>query len=432
MVNILIVDDSDIDRMMIESNLRIPDAVCIAADNGQQALEKLREWQIDLVLTDLMMPRLNGLELVRAMRKDFAKIPVVVTTAMGSEDTAAQALNAGAASYIPKSSLAEMLRPCVQGILDISRADTSRTRLHDCIKSTHLEFDIGNDASKLRELVSLTDQLLECVSPLEKNDRLRIAIAIEQALNNALYRGNLEIEGKYKIPFAYRTSEIKHLELVDQRMNSKPYRDRRIQVVIDVKPTRFAMRIRDGGPGFNPSAAGSWDQPNERGIILMKAFMDLVEYSKEGNDVQMFYLFERDAEGRPVGQVHHKSSGSQHASAPQPKPAAPPPAATPMPQRKVARMKCMQTGKTVMLQDEKTVIGCRSGCHMQLPQNSHVAPLHCVILAEPGGWVLVQLAPQHATLVNTHQVEGRARLKHGDIVNLGRQDFEFELVTPDS
>jgi CheY-like chemotaxis protein len=455
MYNILIVDDSDIDRMMIESNLRIPEAVPIIAENGQRALDKLREWSIDLVLTDLMMPRVDGVELVAAMRKEFPDVPVIVTTGMDTEGMAAQAIQAGAVGYIQKNHLPEMLRPTVQRILELRQLLNDSRQLQAGMRTSHFEFDFSNDATQLRNLVNYTTQLLGVVTPLSRNQRLRIAMAMEHALNNALYRGNLEMLSEYKVPFAMRTSDIKHLELVDSRLNSQPYQDRRIQVVVDIKPTRFAIRVKDGGRGFNPDEWGSWEHANARGIILMRAFMDAVEYSQDGNDVQMYFLFERDACDRPIAPVHLRPhTGNAHtgntrvtgartanaattaatqAASPLSRPA-PETAAAPQPHRfaakpRVASLKCVKSGKMIILHDEKSIIGSRANCHVQLSQHSQVAPLHCFIAAEPGGWFLVQLSPQLPTLINTHQVEGRAKLKHGDIINLGSNDLEFELVS---
>lgn len=444
MSNILIVDDSDIDRMMIESNLRISEAVPIVAANGQQALDKMREWSIDLVLTDLMMPRVDGVELVQAMRKEFPNVPAIVTTGMDTDGMAAKAIEAGAVGYITKKHLPELLRSTVLRVLELRKMLHSASPLHACMRTSHFEFELGNDATQLRNLVNFTTQLLATVTPLGTLHRLRIAMAVEQALNNALYRGNLEIQGDYKIPFAQRMSDIKHLELIESRLTSKPFMDRRIQVVIDVKPTRFAMRVKDGGRGFDPSACGSWEHPDARGIILMRAFMDAVEYSHGGNDLQIYFLFERDAYDRPVGQVHPQAANTAQATTAKAAPrvvpaphstAKPGPTSTPassvQEKKKIARLKCVKSGKTILLHGEKTIVGSRPNCHVHLSPNSNVAPLHCFLAAEPSGWVLVQLSPQLPTLVNTHQVDGRARLKHGDIINLGNNDLEFELVNSD-
>ena len=60
-----------------------------------------------LVLTDLIMPEMNGLELVKAIREHHPFVPVILMTSKGNEEIAVQALQGGAASYVPKSQLAE-------------------------------------------------------------------------------------------------------------------------------------------------------------------------------------------------------------------------------------------------------------------------------------------------------------------------------------
>ena len=105
MTNLLIVDDTDVDLMLMEGLLNAPGFTIVTAGDGFQALEKISEWSIDLILTDLQMPRMDGLELVHEVRKNHPDIPVILTTGKGSEDIAEKALLAGASSYIPKSKL---------------------------------------------------------------------------------------------------------------------------------------------------------------------------------------------------------------------------------------------------------------------------------------------------------------------------------------
>ena len=72
------------------------------AGNGREAMDLLRLDLPDIVLTDLDMPVMDGLELVQAIRRDYPALPVILMTAMGSENVAAKALHHGAASYVRK------------------------------------------------------------------------------------------------------------------------------------------------------------------------------------------------------------------------------------------------------------------------------------------------------------------------------------------
>src|SRR5690349_13770360 len=103
MPTVLVVDDSPIDRRLAGGLLENHFAcdVQFAAD-GKEALQQIERVAPDLVLTDLQMPEMNGLELVAAVKRDYPFVPVVLMTAQGSEDLAAEALRRGAASYVPK------------------------------------------------------------------------------------------------------------------------------------------------------------------------------------------------------------------------------------------------------------------------------------------------------------------------------------------
>src|SRR6516225_7826949 len=101
-INVLVVDDAAIDRRMtgaiIEQNLgwRVT-----YAEDGAVALAAMERETPRVVLTDLRMPGMDGLELVAAVCRRYPFVPVVLMTAFGNEEIAIQALREGAASYVP-------------------------------------------------------------------------------------------------------------------------------------------------------------------------------------------------------------------------------------------------------------------------------------------------------------------------------------------
>jgi len=126
----LIVDDLSGDRVLAGGILgKIADVSVIYAADGKDALEQIELHVPDLVLTDLQMPQMNGLELVRAMQEEYPLIPAILMTATGSEDIAVQTLEQGAASYVAKKHLAADLQETVVRVLASSADERSQTRL---------------------------------------------------------------------------------------------------------------------------------------------------------------------------------------------------------------------------------------------------------------------------------------------------------------
>jgi len=99
---VLIVDDDPASRRLLEVRLRPLECDVATAENGEQALIAIRKDAPDLVLLDLQMPKMGGIDVLCALRKEGINVPVVVITAHGSIDTAVEAMKEGAYDFITK------------------------------------------------------------------------------------------------------------------------------------------------------------------------------------------------------------------------------------------------------------------------------------------------------------------------------------------
>jgi two-component system response regulator AtoC len=99
---ILVVDDEPNLRRVLSAQLERDGYDVHTAEDGEQALTILKEHHIDLVITDLRMPRIDGMELLRRAQKLDAELPVVMITAHGTVDNAVEALKTGAFDYLTK------------------------------------------------------------------------------------------------------------------------------------------------------------------------------------------------------------------------------------------------------------------------------------------------------------------------------------------
>jgi len=99
---VLIVDDDPASRRLLEVRLRPLECDVATAGNGEQALAAIRKDVPDLVLLDLQMPKMGGIEVLRALRNEGINVPTIVITAHGSVETAVEAMKEGAYDFITK------------------------------------------------------------------------------------------------------------------------------------------------------------------------------------------------------------------------------------------------------------------------------------------------------------------------------------------
>jgi DNA-binding NtrC family response regulator len=118
---VLIVDDDPASRRLFEVRLRPLECDVTTAENGEQALVAIRKDVPDLVLLDLQMPKVSGLEMLRALRKEGPDVPTVVITAHGSIDVAVEAMKEGACDFITKPVDANHFDIVVRKVLETTR-----------------------------------------------------------------------------------------------------------------------------------------------------------------------------------------------------------------------------------------------------------------------------------------------------------------------
>ena len=124
--NVLIVDDSSSMRAIIKKIIRVSGfniGECLEASDGRDALNILRNQWVDLVITDINMPNMNGLELISEIKKDklLNTIPTVIVTTEGSEKIVQECMKMGASGYIKKPFQPEELKNVLNTIIGEER-----------------------------------------------------------------------------------------------------------------------------------------------------------------------------------------------------------------------------------------------------------------------------------------------------------------------
>jgi CheY-like chemotaxis protein len=297
MPTILVVDDSPVDRLLVSGLLKKDGQWAIdCAVDGADALEKLRHRKYDLVLTDLVMPGIDGLELVATVHRQHPNVPVILMTSKGTEEIAVRALHAGAASYVPKRLLAQELAETVRRVLAVSSRYLVKARLLGCMTESRCTFVLGNDVSLIESLVVHLQENAIQMALCNVGEVTRVGVALEEALVNALYHGNLQVGSELR-----GEDDQAYYALIARRRREPPYRDRKIHVSAKLTRDEGIFVIRDEGSGFDLSKLPDPDDPSAlerasgRGLLLMRAFMDDVSYDPSGSVATLIKRRKADA-----------------------------------------------------------------------------------------------------------------------------------------
>jgi CheY-like chemotaxis protein len=117
MANILVVEDDEEMRSLLQDFLKEEGYESDSAGNGSEAVRKLTEQQFDLIITDIRMPVMTGLDLLAAAKRLDAKVPVIVITAFWGEDAYRRSMARGADAYLEKPIHLDRLRSLIHELI---------------------------------------------------------------------------------------------------------------------------------------------------------------------------------------------------------------------------------------------------------------------------------------------------------------------------
>jgi CheY-like chemotaxis protein len=288
---VLIVDDNPIDRRLAAGVVEKVGMATSFAIHGKQALEVMGLTPPDIVLTDLLMPEMDGLELVEQIRENYSTTPVILMTAHGSEEIAVKALRTGAASYVPKHNLQRDLVHTIRDVLNVASVQRDEQKALDCLEEANLHFILGVANGIHEPLVGYLQAQLRTWKLCSGADLIRVGTALHEAFVNAIEHGNLELDSELR-----NDPEGAYQRLAMQRRQLPPYRDRLVHVWAKLSGESASITLRDQGPGFDPSSLPDPTDPENigkisgRGLLLIRTFMDDVRFNESGNEITLVKL----------------------------------------------------------------------------------------------------------------------------------------------
>lgn len=287
-MKVLIVEDDFFSRQYFESIVKTLKYECRAVENGEEGLKTFQTFKPDIILSDIQMPKKNGLELLEDIRLQKSDVIVVMITAFDSEDYAIKALQLGANNYLKKPINHDNLLRILRKYKGILENRSIKKNIIDSIIRREFTMKIKSEINIVSIIV---EQLIHEVETIfEDNELISIQLGLVELVTNSVEHGNLEIDYQEKT----EALDNNTLEALYEERLSDPKKANRFVTIEFNQNTEYCQwLIKDEGDGFdwqnvkNPLEGESILELHGRGIFISRFQFDELEYLGNGNTVRV-------------------------------------------------------------------------------------------------------------------------------------------------
>ncbi|KIX13830.1 hypothetical protein X474_11060 [Dethiosulfatarculus sandiegensis] len=256
----MIVDDEPLILELLKEFLESKGHEVITALDGQEGLDQFLKISPDMILTDLKMPNLSGIQLLKAVKETNPKVPVVLISGYGEIETVVEALKEGAENFLAKPLNMKVLAKVVEQALTLKATSIKGHAAYISVQQT-TNITVPSHAELIWEVIHIISQstVTSGFSDHELDNNLKLALV--EGLTNAMEHGN------------------------------KWDHDKRVDVEVVCAPELLEISITDQGEGFDPkqlpdpTLESNLLSERGRGIFLMNGIMDEVFHVPPGNQL---------------------------------------------------------------------------------------------------------------------------------------------------
>lgn len=288
---ILLVDDEPLVREELGALLVDEGYAVTTAGDADEGLALFRSAQPDMVITDVRMPRGDGLSLAVAMRELSPATPITVITGHGSEQSVIVALRAGVIDFIKKPVRIEDLTAALlrmEAARELARRE--RVRLPPTARLIEHSW-VFELASELDAIPAFVDVVLStCAADLPQPQLVELSLALREVVLNAVEHGNLGLT------FAEKARALEQgtlPQVLAERAERAPYAQRRVRLTARRLVDALEIEVRDEGEGFDwqslpdPTAPDHLLAAHGRGVLLAQLSVDRLSFNAAGNRVTL-------------------------------------------------------------------------------------------------------------------------------------------------
>ena len=286
MKNILIIDDEDSIRKMLSIALKEKGYNVFEASNGLEGLRVFKDKEPEIVITDVKMPEMSGIQVTKEIKKLNYDVDVIIITGYGSEDLVIESLRVGASNFIKKPILLSERYKILEDIV-LKRESKKRAEVaKDIVTYEKKKCIIGNDITKIWSIVN---QIFFNITPFVKKTAYEgLRIGLYEIIINAIEHGNLGITYDEK---NNALNSNTYMDILDKRIDMAEKVNKKVEITSTFDNNNFQIEVKDDGSGFDYQNIPSPHDPDKilqahgRGVFLTSIYYDEVKYIDPGNKV---------------------------------------------------------------------------------------------------------------------------------------------------
>ncbi|MBF0350799.1 MAG: response regulator [SAR324 cluster bacterium] len=286
-MKILLVDDEDSFRQMLATALtdRYHHHV-IQAGNAMEGLKYLQTDTVELVLTDIKMPVMSGIEFIKKLRQDYADLSVMFITGHGDINLSIEALKLGAEDFILKPFKIKALADSLEKVSD---KINGKKLVHNAINyliQDQTQMEIPSQMNLAYRIIAYFEARIEPLIKCYKMHDFNLVLCLTECITNAIMHGNFGLSSQVK-----EDNWDEYNRLKKERELLPEYANKKVLIRYLLMSDRFVFEIEDEGNGFNTSKLPDLTDPtillasSGKGLYLVRSMTDSLRWNEKGNCV---------------------------------------------------------------------------------------------------------------------------------------------------